>query len=367
MILQNDDVIRRTILYYPTIDLPKGSWIRQVLLFWDEIASIVPFKYDFKQKKDIPVIPFKPDVEYLYKKKVFRPVAPSNFINLEDQFKKIKEFEEEISRIIDSELFNKIIGPKDNWKLKSKVHCNKMSERVFEWFRGRGLAKESEENGEWYLFEFGTALLFMSLLAKYLADIDPSNTMPGTDLKIYESLAFDSPSLNEGFVCLDARYKNTLPIPKENIPLSDILEFKKKNRKALLRFRTQLDKLHKELSEADKPSHIKQILVAFAERIEHGSEELGELLHEFHIETISGSFKTIINIKSPTLWGALGVTLGKTTKIADIPLEWVLPGLAVVGAIEIVHHLIHRNNKKRATLRENDFAYVNHAKEAGII
>lgn len=32
----------RSILYYPTIDIKDGDWLRSAVLYWDKIGSIVP-------------------------------------------------------------------------------------------------------------------------------------------------------------------------------------------------------------------------------------------------------------------------------------------------------------------------------------
>ena len=32
----------QTILYYPTINIQDGSWLRNAILYWDEVSSIVP-------------------------------------------------------------------------------------------------------------------------------------------------------------------------------------------------------------------------------------------------------------------------------------------------------------------------------------
>ena len=31
----------QTILYYPTIDIQDGAWLRNAILYWDEVPSIV--------------------------------------------------------------------------------------------------------------------------------------------------------------------------------------------------------------------------------------------------------------------------------------------------------------------------------------
>ena len=34
----------QTILYYPTINIQDGTWLRNAILYWDEVSSIVPYR-----------------------------------------------------------------------------------------------------------------------------------------------------------------------------------------------------------------------------------------------------------------------------------------------------------------------------------
>ncbi|MBU8921693.1 MAG: hypothetical protein KOO63_07715 [Bacteroidales bacterium] len=369
MIGKDKTKINRTILYYPTIALPEGSWLKQALLYWDELASIVPLKYDYETDKTKPVIPYSPDIEYLFDKNVFRPIPPDNFLKLENHFEKHDEFFEEIKIIVKSESFKKLVPKNKKRFYNSKIHHDKVSNRLFDWLQRNGLAKKWEGEGEWYRFENNTGLLYMALLAKYLADIDINHTMPGTNLNIYEGLVFKSPSLNEGFSCLDVKFKNSLPIPREDVSIADILDFKEnnKNRMALLNFRSSLDQFHRDLSDSENKNIVNQVLAGFKENIELGVSELTELMKESGIETATGCLKTIVNVKSPTLWGTAGLVADQATKIADLPLEWTIPGLTLVGAIEVGHYLVSEFNKKRAALRGSEFSYLYHAQEWGII
>ena len=38
--------VNRTVLYYPTVRLPRGSWLNQAVLYWDQIGTIVPQRWD---------------------------------------------------------------------------------------------------------------------------------------------------------------------------------------------------------------------------------------------------------------------------------------------------------------------------------
>ena len=357
----------RTILYYPTIALPSGPWLRQALLFWDEISSIVPMTYDDDVEKEVPAIPYSSDVKYLAEQNVFRPIQPSQFFHLGDYLEKRDELFEELKRIVMSKPFRRRLSPRGKRAFTAKIHRHKVSAHVYNWLHERQLAEQFGNDRTWFRFEHDTGLLYMGLLAKYLADVDAKHTMPGTDRAEYESLLYGTGQTESGVTCLDVRYKAALPIPRSDASLSDILRFKEDYRKELYRFRRQLDDLHRDLSNVESRNEVSQMLAAFREDMETGLSELSETLHNFSIETVSGCMKTIVNLKSPTLWSTAAVAATEAAKLAEVPLEWTIPGIAVAGGIEVACYLVHRTNQKRATLRGSNFAYLYHAEQSGLI
>ena len=54
------DQFKHSLLYYPTIQIPSGQWLKKAVLYWDEVSSIVPQDYDGKW-----LIESSPDLEYL--------------------------------------------------------------------------------------------------------------------------------------------------------------------------------------------------------------------------------------------------------------------------------------------------------------
>lgn len=59
----------QTILYYPTIDIQDGAWLRNAILYWDEVSSIVPYE-------GYP--DFSPEILYLQRLGVYKPVYPQD-------------------------------------------------------------------------------------------------------------------------------------------------------------------------------------------------------------------------------------------------------------------------------------------------
>lgn len=360
----NNRDIKRTILYYPTISVPSGSWLRQALLYWDEIGSIVPQDWN----NEI-LIPLGPDIEYLQNEGEFRPFNPQELIMRNNGREELKEFENEFKSIFKSPLFQNILHA-NKTILSSDIHKDKVSNKLYyEFLEPKGLATITinKEKMEWYLFENNTALLYMSLLAKYLSDIDIQATVAGTDRVEYQNLIYAISSKNKNIACLDARFKNVLPIPRDDVSLSDIVDFKHRRRLELLNFRKLLNDFQSKLSNANEIKEVNEIIVDYKETLEKGISDISALMKDSRISTIAGSLKTIFNIKSPTLWGTFSVTAGCAPKISELPIELTVAGLATMGLIEIGCHLIGKRNEKKAMLRDSPFSYLYHSKQEGLI
>jgi hypothetical protein len=76
------------------------------------------------------------------------------------------------------------------------------------------------------LVETNISMIYMSLLAKYLSGIDTDATVTGTDREEYLRLSYVPLSGESSIECLDIRFANILPVPREDVPLDRILEFR---------------------------------------------------------------------------------------------------------------------------------------------
>ena len=61
----------QTILYYPTIDIQDGAWLRNAILYWDEVSSIVPYE-SFSD--------LSPELLYLQGLGVYKAVYPQEIL-----------------------------------------------------------------------------------------------------------------------------------------------------------------------------------------------------------------------------------------------------------------------------------------------
>ena len=94
--------MNRTILYYPTIDIPRSSWLKHALLYWDEVSSIVPSSYDEQFLYDL-----SPDIQYLIGEEQFRPIQPETLISGENNWEKFQEFQDEFREVVQNPNFER--------------------------------------------------------------------------------------------------------------------------------------------------------------------------------------------------------------------------------------------------------------------
>ncbi len=369
--------MKRNILYYPTIDIPNEDWIRNAIIYWDEISSIVPMDYENR-----PVRDFSPNIQYLKDNGIFRPIKPETFFNSPNN--NIENFELEFIEIIESPEFNRVRIPgvrysrihnqkmnihrdKLNKKQTFEVHNDKVSNNILQILADRELVDKETISSEWVKVESKTALLYMSLLAKYIAEIDKEATSIGTDHFSYELLNFNSNSRHNNISCLNTNLNNVLPTPTPNIPFEKIIDFKRKRKDELIKFRKEITDFENNISKAESLKEVKSVMIDFSEKIELEVNELNKCFKDSRILTVSKSLKSLISIKSPTLLASLAVYAGKATQIANLPIGYTMAGLGVMGSIELFHSFINSRNERLSTERNSSFSYLYHAEKSGII
>ena len=105
-----------------------------------------------------------------------------------------------------------------------------------------------------------------------------------------------------------------IPYPIEDVPLSDILDFKYRRHDQLLSFREELDEYHDKLSNCETQSDISEITISFSEIIQKGVNDLVRVLDEAKMPVILGVFKTLIQPNSTALWATIISAFDSATK-----------------------------------------------------
>jgi hypothetical protein len=358
---QAPDLTKKTILYYPTITIPTGPWLRQALLYWDELGSIVPQDYTYGRK----LVLYSPDIEWLTGEGVFRPFRPEAIGQGGGRI--VDEFQSELVAAITSADFRKMLPPIKTRLLAARIHKDKVSDEIFSWLRKKRLAREEPRDDIWYYFEKKTALLYMAKLAKYLAAGAMEATVIGTDLREYEHLNFGASDPKNAVVSLTAGFQRVLPVPREDVSLGDILDFKRRRRDHFLHFRQMLNDIEDKLAACKSEVETKAAVAAFSTKLQASLTDLQAVLKDGKVATFWGSMECLLKASAPAWLSAAFVKAGVATTIATLPISCVIGGAGLVGSILVGKYLVDKRNERRTSMRQSQLSYFFEAKREGII
>ncbi|MBS1493446.1 MAG: hypothetical protein JST55_08045 [Bacteroidetes bacterium] len=344
--------MNRKILYYPSIKISDPRWLRNALLYWDEVSSIIPKDYNDKVFEEL-----SPEINYLIEEKQFTITNPETLIQMSDYNTEFIEFKNEFIQTINFFLQEGHIKRIQQGTKTIPIHQDKTSIELIDFLKDNNLIIENF-NDNFYSFEEKTGLIYMSLIAKYLSFIDKNHTVIATDRIEYESLNFKKASEGNSFSIISCNLTNILPTPKENVPFEKIIDFKRNRKDNLLHFRKTLLDFEKSISKTTNVTELKEIAIQFKEDIQVGINDIKALHKDYNMEWVSKSLKSLISTKT------------SVASIGGILLNEPITGLVATGVnsgIELSTAYIEAKNKTRVKEREASFSYLYKAQQEGII
>jgi uncharacterized protein DUF6236 len=231
-----------TALYFPYIRVPETSWFTQVLLYWDNAASIVPSEmYDHVNEID-----YTNEIgEYMHElieKRLVRPISP-------DEFRYGQAFNAGFLELLHSYDLPKLQLESGNW---TRLHRGKFNRRTFEEMERRGVATRLRNMLWWYAVESRTAELYMNYLVGAVCKTT-KHFFPVTDTGAsLRHLA--RPLLQPAGQLAEMRYvaiTQALPVPSRVVPPGEIADFKQRYSDQLRRLRIYLNGHLADLAEID--------------------------------------------------------------------------------------------------------------------
>jgi hypothetical protein len=344
-------MIERKVLYYPYIAIPD-EWLKNAILYWDKVSSIEPDLAHAARRLD----KWFEKRAYLSENGLFEPIMPENVVYSERGDKLATEFIQIIK--------NEDISVKRLWHINSvmEVYEGKFSQEVIDFLLDKRLAKRRARafpNSYWV--ERKTSLIYLALLAKHLAENDRDFTTTSTDLPDYESIVYRPHNPETGFNSYSMILSNILPTPREDVPLSKIVKFKKDFGDNIYQLRTFIRDVQKEVVKAQEESEVKEVLVSSKENLEMEINQLNRELNKSNIDTFYSSVRATLNISVPKVIIALGINL--------TPISLPLKIVGALGLCAINIGSINRQKKyEQKVLKDNSPAtYLYYAKKASII
>ncbi len=368
--------MKKTALYYPEIAIPSGTWLRQAVLYFDELASIVPasitrwterqlLQQTFEGERIPELAVVSDDLYRLESEGLYRPILPESLV--ESYGPEREEFSDDFVTALLSTAFQSTLGDRRAWILDSPIHVRKGTPGLFGLMIQEGYAKIDPVEPGWLLFERSTSHLYMSILAKHLARRDAHDTVPSTSgaESKYRDIAFRVGNGTSGMCVADLLFSNVLPCPKPGTPIGPILKFKRKRRDELGRFRECVSSLEASLSKATSPEDIKSIVSDFGDRERVALSELNKSFVDAAFDITMQSIQSLVQIRSPTLWLTSAALAGKC-EVASLPVTQLAFGAGFSAFVQVSVVVASGVKKQVDENKSNAFAYVHYAqKELG--
>jgi hypothetical protein len=289
----------QTILYYPQINIHDGSWLRNAILYWDEVSSIVPYEN---------YLDFSPELLYLQELGVYKAIYPQElfFSEFAQDFcdsivKRISAYDRPRGRTLNNRIQNsrvrihknKIYAP----VLHELIHYKKLPPQILDYFEDKRFINNYNTDG-WMEIDSKIAQIYMRTLAEYSIKCSGKDIVLGTDTATHSREIY-SPSRNRIDLqsqCCKINIQNCLPQPSMDVSFEDILEFKNRRKDELNAFRAKIRELETNIYNADSPELIRHYEAQFIEGWQQCCQDFHKALKDSKITFLLSSLVSLVGI-----------------------------------------------------------------------
>ena len=211
-----------------------------------------------------------------------------------------------------------------------KVHSRKMSEKLVSYLVEHQFATLSDNY--WLEMDRKAGLLYMCLLAKYMADdLSHHNQIitPGTDYGAYRDLILQNLDYSRDLPGLSLSLNNLLPVPRSDLPLKDILIFKKKRENELLAFRQIIYEFQDSITLVRDARDLQEQVARFSEKLKLEIYNLDRILTSDKIPYLMGALESVLKIDSPSI-------LSEPSTLGTIPIWVSVSDVTIRGILSLV-------------------------------
>jgi len=340
---------QRVILYYPKILINPGIWLKQALLYWDVVGSIVPYSQNDRILNSHWIRELQEEGAYI-------PFRPEEVFNRNPSIGTalIDEFREKVKHPQFQLYYNGGVRQDQHFD----IYLEKIPDQVRAWLEGGDFVGRIG-HGKWR-FERSMGLLYMALLAKYMADASLYTTIPGSDYGLYRDLLFKSYNQENSDSGLSIRLQDILPTPHQEVTITEILRFRRQRRDELLAFREEIDQFQLELKQTQSITEVRDLTTRFSERLVRQVHNLCQVLDDGRIPFFLGSIENLV--KTDTL-----PLIGLFSTLVQIPLGVQIAEVVALAGVTVRKYQLDHRNEERRILRENSFSYLYLARRGKII
>lgn len=356
----------QTILYYPTIDIQDGAWLRNALLYWDSIASIVPYE---------SYANLSPELLYLQACGIYKPFYPQDLF--------ASEYGQDFTNVIIRKLeqHKKHTEPNVHYSHRhatARIHRNKIyAPALYELIHYRkaspDLVKYLTDNhfvhdyhcGGWMEIDTHVASIYMRTLAEYSVKCMSEDTVIGTDQMKHHNQFYTPSKPRKNTVCISLALENCLPQPAMDIGFEELLTFKDHHRGELAEFRKKLRDFEKILSQCEEVEDIKFETERFKEDWQSALAKEGKMFTSKTYPFALGTLFTLIN--APAIAEPIGNFIGKISPPLENNIFLSTALLGGTAAITLGHKSVNYKNRINEQRSSSGFSYIIKASKSGII
>jgi hypothetical protein len=219
--VREDECVPDGALYFPFIDVPNSPALARVLLYWDDLATIVPVSVGGSR--------FRPHTRELVDLHLVRPLDPEEYAM--DVFGSGEDF----IRLVDG------LPPLVEQLAPVVIHGDKATSDVWNELEQRQLAGWIRDDPGWLNVDARVGALFMAHLAARLGRLPAVNLEPITDQRHYfRALAPRGGEVDTAQLFDQMRgvaLRDALPAPADRRRLPELAAFKQDHWELLGRFR----------------------------------------------------------------------------------------------------------------------------------
>ena len=289
----------QTILYYPKINIQDGTWLRNAVLYWDQVSSIVPYE-------NYP--DFSPELLYLQELGVYKAIYPQElfFSEFADDFcdcivKRISAYDRSRTRTIDNVIQNRRVRVHKNKiyapVLHELIHYRKLPSKLLDYFTDKEFINDYNTDG-WMEIDSKIAQIYMRTLAEYSIKCSDKDIVLGTDKSTHSREIYSASRKRADLQtqCCKINIENCLPQPSMDVGFEDILDFKIRRKDELNAFRAKIRELETNIYNADRPELIRHYETQFIEGWQQCSEDFYKVLKESRIKFFLSSLVSLVAI-----------------------------------------------------------------------
>lgn len=349
----------RELLYYPFFYPPHGPWLRQALLYWDRILTIIPEDPSndlnpFGERRDR-------HIRELQRLDALWPVRPCPD---EHSTEWLREAAQNLKKA-------KQRGDEHSVRMRKE----KFAAATIDFLQANGMAFEDEHG--WIPIGRQRANDYMCVLAfkeaQRLRDQEDRRVETCTknvqDFRAHTGARavkyLDQEEADEGRREVDTQLTLTiqglLPVPKAGTPLAQIVEFRREYGNELDALDFVIDAFRLRLSQCATISEMEEL----SEHFQHEArKETDKIEDAFKLERIPFQLNGLSSVIIPTITEVVAAAAEAAHGQAS---EIFFPGLAAgvtggaIATIGVQNFLANR--KQRARARESDFAFLLHARQ----